>query len=471
MFLNGNYFWYLGFLCGMKEFYGFLILLASIYAYPQAQKVDFRIQGLNDSLITVGYYFGDKRYVVDTLEKKNGGFTLSSEMPQQTGLYFLYSENFYFEFVMDTTDFSISTQKGSGYEAVAIKGSEENLVFKIFRTRLEGFQSQQQEQLAKLKAGNERDSLQARKSLGLLEEKVRNVRDSIIRVYPQSFTASFVQLMKEPNIPSYDSIPGAQKRAEAQYRYYRKHFLDGVGLDDSRLLRTPLLHDKVIRYLDKIIPQHPDTINQELDRLFNEIGDNEELFRYWLVTLFKKYEQSRIMGMDAVTIHLIEKYYLSEMANWLTDEFEKKLREEVAFVKPNLIGKPAPRLNVVDTLLQPFYIEQVEQPFLVLYFYDPECGHCKKASKALKQEYDKLQGLGAEVLAVCTVTDIEKWKKYIRENDLPWLHVADPYSEGRFRITYNVRSTPKIYVLGPERKILAKQLEVEQLAGLIERMQ
>ena len=457
----------------MKHFYLliFLFLLNTSGIYSQPQTVDFRVNGLNDTQVTLGYYFGDKRYVVDTLKGVDGVFTMHVDTPQKAGLYFLYSENFYFEFMMDTLDFSIVTEAGRGYESVQVEGSEESEIFRLFRVRLEELQRQQKELMAEMRDGTNEDSLKARTKLEEIDEQVEALRRHIKTTYPKSFTASFVGLMQEPEVPPFESIAEQERRARARYNYYKKHYFDHVDLGDPRLLRTPLLHGRVIKYFDQVTPQHPDSINVAIDRLFEEVGNDEELFRYWLVTLFQKYEQSKIMGMDAVTIHLIENYYLSDMADWISADFEKKLREEVAFVKPNLIGRTAPELNVVDTLFRPVYIEQIDEPYLVLYFYDPDCGHCKKATKALKETYDELTGLGAEVLAICTVTDVEKWKAYIRKNDLPWLHAADPYSESRFRVTYNIRSTPKIYVLGQDRKILAKQLEVGQLTEVIERLQ
>lgn len=454
----------------MKLLFFFIFINFCFCAYPQRQQVNFRIKGLSDSTAVVGYYFGNKRYVVDTIAGHNGSFTLLRTNPLTGGLYFLYSKSYYLEFVMDSGAFNLTAEKGKSYENVEVSGSSENDVFKVFRTRLEDLQRQQQDPLAKLKSSVAKDSIEAIETLRSLDHQIRRLRESIRSQYPDSFTAAFISLMSDPDLPSYDSIGNEQKRAAAKYSYYRHHFLDGVDLSDPRLLRTPLLHDKVMKYFEQVIPQHPDTIIQETDRLFAAIGGNQELFRYWLVTLFQTYEQSRIMGMDAVKIHLIEQYYLSGRADWISEEYERKLREEVAFVKPNLIGQRAPILEVVDTLLQPIFMEQIEVPYLVLYFYDPDCGHCKKATKALKSAYNGLQELGAEVLGVCTVTDMNKWKSYIRENDLPWLHAADPDGDSRFRVTYDIRSTPRLYLVGPDRTIIAKHLEVNQLANVIQNL-
>lgn len=448
----------------------FLLLLPLLSLAQEGQRVAFHINGLEDTTAVVGYYFGDKRYVVDTLQGSGGDFYLQAGEQLTSGLYFLYSANYYLEFVMDTTDFTLNAVKGKGYSAITTQGSGENGIFKKFRVRLEQLQRQQQEQMALLKSGSQADSLNARTALDRLDKQVTVLRDSIISDHPGSFTSAFIGLMHDPEIHSYDQIADENARSLARYNWYREHYLDAVALGDPRLLRTPLLHGKVMKYFEQVVPNHPDSLIKEVDRLFREIGENDELFRYWLVTLFQHYEKSNIMGMDAVTIHLIERYYLSGRADWISEEFRKKLREEVAFVKPNLIGKPAPTLQVVDTLLQPVYLEQIEVPYLVLYFYDPDCGHCKKATGALREEYDKLRELDAEVLGVCTVTDVQKWKDYLKKNELPWLHAADPSGDSRFRVTYDIRSTPRIYILGPDRRIIAKHLEVTQLAEVIRKM-
>ena len=71
-------------------------------------------------------------------------------------------------------------------------------------------------------------------------------------------------------------------------------------------------------------------------------------------------------------------------------------------------------------------------------------------------------------MGVCIATDIEAWRRYVYENELDWVNAADPYTRSNFRREYNVRTTPQIYVLDKDKKIIAKRLEAEQLAGVIE---
>ena len=178
------------------------------------------------------------------------------------------------------------------------------------------------------------------------------------------------------------------------------------------------------------------------------------------------------MGMDAVWIHLSEKYYLSGKADWVTDESIEQIKDEVRYIKPNLIGSYAPALNSVDTTLSPFVLPQLDKDYLVLFFYDPDCGHCKKKTPVLKEIYPTIQDLGGEVVAICTTTDIDKWKKYVRDNQMEWVNLGDPFGRSKFRVEYNVRSTPQVYVLDREKTIVGKKLDVgDQLIDFMENHQ
>ena len=51
---------------------------------------------------------------------------------------------------------------------------------------------------------------------------------------------------------------------------------------------------------------------------------------------------------------------------------------------------------------------------------------------------------------------------------MDWLNLADPSYQNNFRMEYNVRTTPQLYVLNHERKIIAKKIDVEQVLDFIE---
>ncbi|CAN0067207.1 unnamed protein product, partial [Chrysoparadoxa australica] len=379
-------------------------------SYGQGHKIDFTIKGLPDSAITVGYHMGNQKYALDTIPIKNESFSIQGADPLKQGLYFIYTPGYYFEFIVKEQVFSIHSVYGKGYEEVKVKGSEENQIFRDFQVKMNTTRKELMDLKAQL--DTTQDSLVIIQKIKEKEQAMVGQRRLIAMENQETFLSAFLNLMQEPETPGFENIDDPSLRRVHQYNYYSSHYFDRVQLDNEALIRTPLLQPKVMKYFDQVIPQHPDTINQEIDIIFEKVGDSDELFRYWLISFYNKYQESKIMGMDKVVVHLMEDYFLSERADWLNEEGIEKIKEEVTFTKHSLIGNEAPTMELVDTLNQPFYFEQIPDPFVLLYFYDPDCGHCKKKTPVLVDEYDALRDLGIEVVAVCTVTDVERWKSY-----------------------------------------------------------
>lgn len=184
--------------------------------------------------------------------------------------------------------------------------------------------------------------------------------------------------------------------------------------------------------------------------------------------LFNHYRESEIMGHDAVVVKIADDVYLSGKADWVTQDFKDKLKKDVELLRFNLIGMKAQDL-VMDSYRGIFVsLYDIEKDFTILYFWEPNCGHCKEATPKLKEYYDKVKDYTVEVFAVCTVSDRAEWAKYIEQNELTWINGWDPDRATHYDYYYNVQSTPIVYILDRNKKIIAKKLAVEDIAGFID---
>ncbi|MGD2035423.1 MAG: TlpA disulfide reductase family protein, partial [Bacteroidales bacterium] len=239
----------------------------------------------------------------------------------------------------------------------------------------------------------------------------------------------------------------------------------------------------------KVIPQIPDTIIKEVDFLIEKSRADSAIFRFMLITLFNHYGNSKLMGMDAVQVHLADKYYVKE--SWWSDKkFIADLEERIEILKPLLLGKVAPDFELLsvpkehfiaaehDTALKKYphigdliRIHNVKADFLVLLFWEADCGHCKKAVPKLYESYkDTLENMGVKVIAISTLFGEDgkaKWIDFVNKYKIyDWINAWYPY-DYKFKITYDVRTTPQVFVLDKDKKIIAKRLGVEQVAELI----
>jgi thiol-disulfide isomerase/thioredoxin len=126
-----------------------------------------------------------------------------------------------------------------------------------------------------------------------------------------------------------------------------------------------------------------------------------------------------------------------------------------------------------------------------LLFWDPDCGHCKKEiPKLLKLYHDfKDMGVDIEFFAYGTNLENEDWIKFIAENKLDWTNLSDfpaanenpraylyekkvtDLKSLNFRKTYDIFSTPQVYLLDSEKKIIGKRLDALTLGKMVEHLE
>jgi peroxiredoxin len=234
-------------------------------------------------------------------------------------------------------------------------------------------------------------------------------------------------------------------------------------------LRTPLIEKRVETYLKKILIQIPDSILHPAIQLIEKSKANDEMFRYIAGNLLTHSANSEIMGMDRVFVEIANNFFLNGQATWTDSATIEKIRRKVYLSLPNLIGNSAPELKLPDENSQYHSLHQVNAEYTVLYFWEPNCNHCSKSTPKLYNDvYLPLRDKGVEVFAVCTQDNKEEWQNFILDNKLfEWINVWDPEMISNFRAWYDVHSTPTLYLLDKDKKIIAKRIDVETTGKFI----
>jgi len=172
---------------------------------------------------------------------------------------------------------------------------------------------------------------------------------------------------------------------------------------------------------------------------------------------------------------------------WMDNDKAMEVCDKASKQEPLLIGKKAPRIILPDTTeINWIDLYEVEADYTILYFWRPDCGHCKTETPKMKEFYDEYKEKGIEVYSVNTSLKNEEWKKFIKDNDLNWINVSDnpevnknalKYIRGgkttleslNFRTTYDIFSTPQLYVLDKDKVIIAKKLDTEGMRKYFEK--
>jgi len=459
-------------------------------------KIHIKINGLKDTTMLLGHHFGGKKYVVDTIRlNSKGEGTFTGDTLLEGGIYLVITPAMnYFEVIVDKDqDFSLSTDTVDLIKNLKIDGSEENTVFNDYQNFMVDNQKKAAAEKKKYdffkkmidSTGNPninkkafQDSLAQKKAeLAKLDTIVKNKWNYINTTYPTSLLASVLKAMKEVEVPPFPKNDKGQIiDSSFQYKYYRTHYFDNIDFNDSRLLRTPILESKIDEYFDKVCyPPIPDTLCKEVDKVVNLSKGNYKMYRYVVQYLFNKYNNPKIMGMDRVFVYISDKYYLSGLATWAQSDtaFMKSIKDRVLHVRNNLIGEKAPELTLFDLQDKTVSLGSIESDYIVLYFFDTDCGHCQKIIPEWKKIYDekKFASKGIKTILVETQIDKKKMSEFAEKygvKDLQMLY--DPYQTTNFRVLYDIYSTPVPYILDKDKKIIAKRIEPTVIADFLEKM-
>ena len=148
----------------------------------------------------------------------------------------------------------------------------------------------------------------------------------------------------------------------------------------------------------------------------------------------------------------------------VSDETKKKIADKVNTLKPLLVNKTFPALTLADPLGKKVNVQAIPANYMVLFFYAPTCGHCKESAPKLKDFYDKNKVNGVKVVTISTEHNMEEWKSFLTTYHLEELtNTFDTLKEYDFNRKFDVVTTPTIYILDKNKKIIARKMPVDQL--------
>jgi thiol-disulfide isomerase/thioredoxin len=459
-----------------------LLHLFSVLAVGQIKKgyeISFNIAGLSDSTVYLAYHLGDKQYLKDSLKIDKSGhglFSGTESLPEGIYMIVLPGRKYFEMLISGDQFFSLTCSYKDYFKTLKFSGSDENSAFIDYQKKWVEMQDEAGRINKRLQNNKtNKDSTQILSELMKSQEnKMKTYLHEVINTNKGSLLALLVKAIlpvevPPVNLPQNTINPDSVKWIRS-FLYNKDHFFDNIDFTDERILRTPILQGKLNVFFSPavMVIQLADSINKEIDKIIKKCSGNYKIFQFVSGYLFNHFRESEVMGHDAIMVKLADDIYLSGKADWTTEEWRDNLRKEVDRLRPNLIGKKGHDL-VMDSYTGKFVsLYDIKKDFIILYFWEPDCGHCQEATPKLKAYYDKAKNEGVEVFAVCTTSDKGKWEKYIRDNNLIWINGWDPKRVTNYDYYYNVQSTPIIYVLDKNKVIIAKKLPVESIGSFIE---
>ena len=129
-------------------------------------------------------------------------------------------------------------------------------------------------------------------------------------------------------------------------------------------------------------------------------------------------------------------------------ENERLAKAAKEAIKPGVV---APDFTLDDINGKPFTLSSLRGKYVVLDFWGSWCGWCIKGMPDMKKYYEKYRGK-FEIVGVDCNDSVEKWKKAVKDNQLPWLHVYNKAADGTPE-KYAVEGYPTKIIINPDGTI------------------
>jgi thiol-disulfide isomerase/thioredoxin len=463
-----------------------IMLLFTLQSFAQTKKTETSIgHSIQISLkpyqnikIYIGTNYGNNRVLADSAilnEKSEGVFQSAKKLTP--GIYFVVSPKFaiLFDFLVDETQKFKIIADTTNLSNVSFIGSNENLIFSSYSKsiNLVGSQLNAIETNFKL-AKTAKDSADITLQYNNKKKELVEKRKAIIKEQPKSMTAFFLNVMQRPEAPA---IPIVKGKADSVYPFYyvKNHFWDDVIFNDNRLIRTPFFETKLDEYFKNYVSREPDSIIEEVQYMLTVAKTGKEIYPFLLFKFTNKYINPEFMGQDKVFLHIYQNFFAKGDTVLLNEASKKSITERAYSMMANQLGLAAPPLVLNDLEDKKISLYDIVSPYTFVAFWDPTCSHCKLEIPRVDSFYKAIwSGLKVKVLSVnINFKELTLWKTFIKENKLEaWTHAyqteADLNNEVKagkpttIRQLYDVFKTPTFYLLDANKKIIAKNLSIEQ---------
>lgn len=429
----------------------FICCCFSFIALTQGYKIEGRIRGLKDSTCYLTYYFENENFVQDSVKvSSDGTISFRGEKPLKGGMYNIMIGHWQsFDILITEQKFFFEANAKDIFNTLKFTNSRENDLFY-------SYQQKTFKDTKKIEVLSRKTDATSTNEMYALQVEAALYKKKFIKAFEGTFAANIIKSNLALDIPPAPKLANGTEDSLWGNKFFVDHFFDNINLNDDRLVQTPYLYQPVKYYFDQLEFLSNDSLIILTDKFLNKSRKTTPMRKYLVSKLANHFETSKILGRDAIFVHILQKYYLNDPLLWDSTTV-RLVKERVRYLKPLLIGNKIPNLKATDVNGKEQALYDVKSAFTILYIYAADCGHCKNFSPQLAKFVLANKQKNITVFAPIFGNNVETWKGFINAYGLDsFVNVIDKTGKINLYQEFDAQFTPTIYILDKDKKIIGK---------------
>ena len=324
-----------------------------------------------------------------------------------------------------------------------------------------------------------------------VHEMKSRVVESLSEFAKENPSNKALQLMQDIHKETGLSLPTITEKAKSIIKNlihnYAAFDISTIDKFTHKVIRA-FAHDLNLPITFEVSLDTENLLTEAVDAIIAEAGNDETLTNLLVDFTMEKTDDDKswdisreIMDTGKLILNENNRQEITHFQNKTIAEFieiKNKLTELCAAMEAKTVELATEALLLIDNKgidNKAFSLYESPAKYTFIAFWDPTCGHCKVEMPRVDSFYKAIWSeLNVKILSVnINFKELAGWKTFIKENKLAgWIHAyqteADLNKEiqqGKpttIRQLYDVFKTPTFYLLDANKKIIAKNLSIEQ---------
>lgn len=404
----------------------------------KSHNIKITIEDIPEKVLYLKGFCGSSAALMDSaVIKHKKDFTFKGKAALPSGIYDVVNADdvVLMSLIIDKErNFSVKTKflQPLEWKSFEVEGSEDNDPYLVYQIRSR-YSCQNPEELA--------------------QEYIQSSPKSLLAKY---LSAKYF-MSQMPDFQSEDSVA-------LQYAWLTDHYFDNIDFSDARLLHTPI-NVGVKYYFSQVVFPNPDSLKYRVSQFVAKTSQCEEVKNYYLRELYDLFNNDSPLG-NMMLVYLYDNYCPDGNCEWLEPVQARVFKRNVVRMRRLLPGAEIPALEAFDRDAQLVKTKDLQNDFIVLWFWDPDCDDCVEQTPKLYDFYKQNKDLYNFEVFACSITDdLDRWISFISKNDLNWINVSQAKGEFNYDFVdyFDILTTPGIYLIRKDHTLVSGQFPIEEL--------